>query len=79
MRVACGKCGAPVGFDDLETPDIRNHPSCTVIIIEHPQQVACAKCGSTLALIVPGAKFGFASAVVPPKKQSPIILAGRNN
>ncbi|HEX4039033.1 MAG TPA: hypothetical protein VHX37_13315 [Acidobacteriaceae bacterium] len=77
MRVACCNCKSPVDFEDLDQPDIRNFPACSVIIIEHSQQVTCA-CGAVLALFTGGVKVGFSTATVPPKQRtSPIVIPGR--
>lgn len=77
MRVACCNCKTPVEFDDIDQPDIRNFPACSVITVQHSQQVTCG-CGAVLALIVPGLKLGLATATVPPKQRtSPLVIPGR--
>jgi hypothetical protein len=75
MRVACGRCKASIEMDDAQT-QISNFVSCTVITIEHPEQVVCPGCGALVTLFVAGAQLAFAAAPVPPRKQKTIVVPG---
>lgn len=77
MRVACCVCRSAVEFEALPQPDIRNYPGCSVIVVQHPEQVTCS-CGAVLALLVAGLNLGFATATVPRKQRtSGIVIPGR--
>lgn len=80
MRLICGGCGYnPVEFDNIERPNIQNHPACSVIIVPHPQIVTCPGCGEQLAARVHEVRLSIVCDVVKPNKPAPslVLVPGR--
>lgn len=75
MQVICAKCNQPTDARiQLRPPQTINLPAVSVVIMEHPEQFACDKCG---AILVPGiakANLVLVSVAVPKPAEKPVIV-----
>jgi len=73
----CAVCGAPV---EMEIDSFRSSSglASTTLVFEHPKQVACATCGTTLHLVIVGVQnLQMKTAQVPPAKRQLVVPVNR--